>query len=708
MPVPPETPARLKLQGEEPVEAFVLAVNDLDIVIGTYEAIGEDVASGRLSLEPTFILDALRDRLADFGGDPAGEQLLETLLDLNDVADAPSAVQVPLVDGLPGLSAEQRNVVARAVRDGVQFIWGPPGTGKTGTLAATVQHLVDQGQRVLVLAHANAAVDVAMVRLADRMADHVMLVAGRVLRAGTPSSEEARSNPWINPDEVLRRSVPALVAEQDALIGRRTQIARDLRRSGGDRSTLTAELEVVRSELSAVRKRLTEARNELLTEAVVIGATLSRFAISDLIWNWPADVIIIDEVSMAASPFVVAAATRGPRTLALFGDFRQLPPVARSSTAAAERWLIIDVFTLAGVTERIELGRADARLSVLQTQFRMGSDIATVISKFAYFGLLRTDIGADERAAALAEVGPAPGSQLVIVDTSEWCTPCLVDADPDSYSRFNLPSCLLGVTLAQQLLASGLSGVGLIAAYRAQARLAADLLRDEPRINAATTHRFQGAESDGIILDLVDAFPQAGPSILTGGDPDLATRLFNVGVSRARGKLIVLVDLDFLGNQHPRASPARQLISLMQDRGAAVLGVADLELGDKGVVAWSSSWSEGIASEPVDAISRMDVSVPDDRYMTGQFSGLLHRLSGSGLPITCRVPIATAANLEDSKIDIKLKTLGAGPIALVEGSELGGSAMLIGSQNPRSSAGRIASEHAIRTAWKLLTGEVRG
>src|SRR5688572_11606080 len=60
IPVPPETPARLKIRGEDPVDANVLAVNDLDLVVGTYDALGDDIVSARLSLEPTFILDALR------------------------------------------------------------------------------------------------------------------------------------------------------------------------------------------------------------------------------------------------------------------------------------------------------------------------------------------------------------------------------------------------------------------------------------------------------------------------------------------------------------------------------------------------------------------------------------------------------------------------------------------------------------------------
>jgi len=43
--------------------------------------------------------------------------------------------------------------------DDIALIHGPPGTGKTRTLTAYVQHAVKRGQKVLVTAHSNAAVD---------------------------------------------------------------------------------------------------------------------------------------------------------------------------------------------------------------------------------------------------------------------------------------------------------------------------------------------------------------------------------------------------------------------------------------------------------------------------------------------------------------------------------------------------------------------
>src|SRR5262249_46386266 len=154
-------------------------------------------------------------------------------------------------------------------RAGLRFVWGPPGTGKTGTLAATVHHLVDHGQRVLMLAHANAAVDVAMTRIATRMDGHNALLTGRVLRAGTPQSAEARSTPWINPDEVLRRRVPALIGEYEDLLAQRAALARTIRQAATNPADAADALDAVRARLAVVETRVKEARNELLVDAVV-------------------------------------------------------------------------------------------------------------------------------------------------------------------------------------------------------------------------------------------------------------------------------------------------------------------------------------------------------------------------------------------------------------------------------------------------------
>ena len=69
----------------------------------------------------------------------------------------PSRLSVP---GLPELNHSQVHAVKMALQRPLSLIQGPPGTGKTVTSASIVYHLVQLGQRpVLVCAPSNIAVD---------------------------------------------------------------------------------------------------------------------------------------------------------------------------------------------------------------------------------------------------------------------------------------------------------------------------------------------------------------------------------------------------------------------------------------------------------------------------------------------------------------------------------------------------------------------
>src|SRR5262249_21502248 len=156
-----------------------------------------------------------------------------------------------------------------------------------------------------------------------------------------------------------------------------------------------------------------------------------------------------------------------------------------------------------------------------------------------------------------AATQPWSGAVAIIADTRRLLSSCIREPVPGSYSRANPLHAVLAVSLAEKAVLDGCSNVVLISAYRAQARLlAAGGLVFQPHVTGATVHRFQGSERDLVIFDLVDAFPQTGASQLTGRDADTAFRLLNVAVSRARGKLIVLADVKFILERHPRSSPS--------------------------------------------------------------------------------------------------------------------------------------------------------
>ena len=107
-----------------------------------------------------------------------------------------------------------------------------PGTGKTTTLAVAVRALCSLGERVLLLAHGNSAVDVLMGMVGDALAGTDILRNGRVIRYGTPVREEVRSRSDITLDSILEHEFPDLIQEIHECESTRRDITRRIQNLG--------------------------------------------------------------------------------------------------------------------------------------------------------------------------------------------------------------------------------------------------------------------------------------------------------------------------------------------------------------------------------------------------------------------------------------------------------------------------------------------
>ena len=688
-PLQPESSGQLHFEDDrEPLAATVVAVGDLDLVVSVRDELGDSIASATLVAQPLFIYDALRKRLND-----STEQLLDTsmvaqLLDLVELEsedvdptrpDPQPQSNTAEPDDEPaedednsvwGLSAEQLAAAEHATRDGLRFVWGPPGTGKTSTLAASVAAMAGIGRRVMVVAHSNVAVDVAMTRVAALMADSPLLREGQVLRVGIPQLAEARDCAEILPDEIIGGRFPDLIERRRELEKERRRLSGAMRAAAPTPdSKLAHELAAVRAAQAEIDQQLTAGQNQLIRDARVVGCTLSKLVIDNLLWSWKRDAVVIDEASMAGLPFVFALAMDAPTTLACFGDFRQLPPIAVSEREGAKAWFGRDVFEIAEVVGRIEAGIPDPRLAVLRTQYRMGAVIAGAVSKVAYFDLLFTDSAAEERAHRISQVSPGAGFEVVIIDTSDIGTRCEFDGAHRSFSRFNLRAAGVTALVAHQLAQDASLEIGVISPYRAQVAALFALLRSQPRTATATMHRFQGSERDAVVIDLADAAPMKGPSRLTARDENLALRLLNVGISRARGKLVIVADLAFLRETSASTSPPLRFIDELTERGGVVLPAGELIVdGHSPSVTWCTDWWSSVDALVGPAVNPVvELSFTDPSFGTAdtveRVSGLLAR----GMALSVRGPVEVASLLEDFDVRLRLSALGAAPMAIVEG-----------------------------------------
>jgi hypothetical protein len=152
---------------------------------------------------------------------------------------------------------------------------------------------------------------------------------------------------------------------------------------------IEGELTRVSAEIDEINEVLERVEQILISEAKVIGATLTKAYLDDRLQERSFDTVVLDEASMAPIPALWAAAGTASSNLVIVGDKQQLPPISHASdaekhpNAPATRWLGRDVFTAAGATEETPW------LVQLTTQYRMKPVISALANELAYKGLLR-------------------------------------------------------------------------------------------------------------------------------------------------------------------------------------------------------------------------------------------------------------------------------------------------------------------------------
>ncbi len=544
------TPVTVFTAGKS-VQGSVVEANGFDLLLALPNEI--DVMNAELSAAPWFLLQDLCGKL---------ERLIKTSYEDELYAMLIEKRKEGVVENGKIVTGQQAAFRASQTRP-ITFLWGPPGTGKTYTLAEIAYAYYKKGIPTLILSHSNVAVDCALVELEKRLtrADE-----GKVLRYGRHRKKEIEKGKiTLSSYELALKTDEALKKEQERLLKEKKTVTF----SG------SAELEKQRF---AFRRRVAEREDALLASATVVGATLSRAVISEVLSKRKFGAVLIDEASMCFVPQILYAASLATRRLVVVGDFRQLPPIVQDPFA--KQSLGQDVFRFLQCVKGKNVSY-HPWLVMLNEQRRMHPDIAELISEQVYGGLLSTANGVEELRAELGELLPFRGYASALLDIGNTFNVC---ARTEDGSRFNVLSAIISFQLALHA-AKGGNSVVLVAPYVAQVRLFRALLSDFPceNITVSTVHQFQGSETDVVIFDTVDFLrqPKAGYLLSQESEEnDVALRLLNVAVTRARGKFVLVTNARYFAARLPENATLRNLISHLVLRERAFFPEDTRELFD--------------------------------------------------------------------------------------------------------------------------------
>ena len=116
----------------------------------------EGIRRAILTIDDTMLLQRLAEVLQEKSKAPSSIGPLAGVVFHPHLANVGTAVLPPTRASITGLN---RIIIEKACGSSLTYIWGPPGTGKTYTIAGLIASLVDLGERVLITSHTNAAVD---------------------------------------------------------------------------------------------------------------------------------------------------------------------------------------------------------------------------------------------------------------------------------------------------------------------------------------------------------------------------------------------------------------------------------------------------------------------------------------------------------------------------------------------------------------------
>ena len=384
------------------------------------------------------------------------------------------------------------------------LIHGPPGTGKTYTIARAVVAMLERGERVLLSAFTNRAVDNVLEALLD---------------AG------------VEPDCIAR-------------IGTESGVRPDMRDLRFDRAGDPAE------------------RVEALNDADVVAATTASCG-SRVMNEQAFDVALVDEAAQLTEPGTYAAINLAERFV-LVGDHHQLPPVVQAETVPFQSGGSVDTSTTGSpangasdsadksvdstavsdnarpnplttsLFERLVEATPEAGV-LLDRQYRMNQRIQAFSSTEFYDGALRPATPAvagrtlDDLAGVSRERLPDD-----LVDPVSFCH---VDGDDEDYTDAAEAERIAAIVEAYADAGLDPVDVGVIAPFRAQVSEIERHVPDDVPVD--TVDRFQGSSQEVIVVSFVASDDLDGPIFED-------YRRLNVAITRPKRALVLVGDASAL------------------------------------------------------------------------------------------------------------------------------------------------------------------
>jgi superfamily I DNA and/or RNA helicase len=404
--------------------------------------------------------------------------------------------------------SQQQAVIAITQNNEITIVHGPPGTGKTTTLVEAIIQLIAKGEKILVSAPSNTAV--------DHIAKGLIQQGVRLLRVGNASKADESIFSHTPEGRLANSKLQKEIKQLKIRAEEFRKMALKYKRNFGkaereQRQLLFKEVKNIRNEI----KKL-QAYNEekLFEEAEVIAGTpvgIYDAGIDRLNFH----TLVLDEAGQCIEPLAWCI-FRFAEKIVLAGDHWQLPPTVLSHEAAQ---LGFNRSILEAAIVKVE------PVFLLNTQYRMKEVIAGFSSSYFYQNRLLSPSHLQNT-----------GTHITFIDTAGSGFNEI--HGPDGSSLQNKGE----LEIVQKLLETespDLTKTAFISPYSGQVAAAKEVLPAQLRIS--TIDSFQGQEKETIILSLVRSNDDGDIGFLKD------YRRMNVAITRAKEQLFVIGDSATIG-----------------------------------------------------------------------------------------------------------------------------------------------------------------
>jgi len=283
-----DTPANIEVNGKE-YDCDIISVSGQQVQIALKQKIGERISIAKIKTNTWYLLERLKKKYEDnLNTQSRFENSNKLFQDDRSQIDGGNFNTSYSVNGNDHPNPYQHKAVESSINDFLSIIWGPPGTGKTQTIAKAIESHLNLGRKVLLLSHSNNAVDQALLKVAGQM-KKTYYKEGQLVRLGTPKPEmsdkyEKEDCTLVMIDKIAEFKSKELVREKQELNQQLekireakqsydniiylnleiTKINSQVEKSASEIKSLESKTSSAKTELSQIRNQIAELQEKLL------------------------------------------------------------------------------------------------------------------------------------------------------------------------------------------------------------------------------------------------------------------------------------------------------------------------------------------------------------------------------------------------------------------------------------------------------------